>query len=240
MTKTQRSNAGSSRIDADSAIVPSESSWEDAINLLSASLFESTNVFSRGPMTRLMALRMTTRRVQRRIHSLETGLPAVHSRNERIKHSLAASESAVSNRASLCKPIRSHSNTLTNSSLRTSSTLSPPVLSNQWTFITLVLRMPFIIVRVLSGHGDASAETEPRTLHIPIRDINLIIRAFMDGMPSKSAPISECHGCACSRGASDAFDEACELTGTCNFQVSAPAMTLVRGIGWSALTAWEM
>src|SRR5450755_4149676 len=89
-------------------------------------------------MTRLMALRITMRRVQLGTHSLETEPLAMHSRKAQIKHRFAASEFAVSNRASLCKPTRSHSNTLTNSSLRAYSHLSVTFSPNHGTFVTLV------------------------------------------------------------------------------------------------------
>jgi hypothetical protein len=138
MTKTNRSNSGRSIIDSDAAIAPSESSGENAANPSSASSFVLTNDRPRGPMTRLMALRMTMRRVQLTTHSLETEVLARHSRKARLKHCFAASEFAVSNMASLCKATRSQSNTPTNSSLRAYSHLSLTALPNQRTFITLV------------------------------------------------------------------------------------------------------
>src|ERR1700730_8663895 len=89
-------------------------------------------------MTRLIALRITTRRIQLSTHFFETELLAMHSLMARIKHRFASCEFAVSNRASLCKPARSHSNTSTKSSLRAYSHLLLTVLPNQRTFIAFV------------------------------------------------------------------------------------------------------
>jgi hypothetical protein len=137
MTKTNRSNSGRSRIDSDPAIAPSEPFGENATSPSSVSSFVLTNDCPRGPMTRLIALRITTRRVQRSTHSLETELLVIHSRTAPLKHRFAAREFAVSNRASRCKPTRSHSNTSTKSSLRAYSHLWPTALPIQRT-ITLV------------------------------------------------------------------------------------------------------
>lgn len=83
-------------------------------------------------------MRIIVRRVHLRTHSLETELHAMHSRKAQIKHCFATSELAVSKRASVCKPARSRSNTLTKSCVQAYLLLSLTVLPNQWTFIALV------------------------------------------------------------------------------------------------------
>ena len=140
------------------------------------------------------------RRIQLSTHFLETELVAIHSRKASIKQRFAASEFAVRNRASLCNPIRSHSNTLTNSSLLAYSRLSfasqrtlltslsmPPQMMCSvctpnhafplFSLSTLASAKPKLIdtfdcpslwPRIFSQHGDATAEPELRTLHVPI------------------------------------------------------------------------
>src|ERR1700761_772089 len=180
MTRTNRSNSGRSRTDSDAAIESSVSSGENATNPSSTSSFVVTNDRPSGPMTRLMALRMTMRRVQLTTHSLETKVLAMHSRKARLKHRFAVSEFAVSNRASLCKPTRSHSNTPTNSSLRAYSRLSFPILPNQRTFITLVSPYTLIFLTLKYAHEFSSWRRHVRSrnhkerrgsfqLHLPIR-----------------------------------------------------------------------
>jgi len=138
MTKTNRSNSGRSRIDSDVAIALSGISGENAINPLSASSFVLTNDGPPEPMTRLIALRITMRRAQLSTHSLETELLAMHSRKARIKHRFAASEFAVSIKASVCKLARSRSNALPNSSLLAYSHLSLKLLPVQRALITSI------------------------------------------------------------------------------------------------------
>src|ERR1700733_7646136 len=150
MTKTNRSISERSRIDSGVAVTPRESSGENAINPLSASSFVLPDDGPPGPITRLMALRIIMRRVQPSTHSLETELHAMHSRKARTKHRLATSEFAVSNRASLCKPARSHSNALKNSSSRAYSHLSLAVLPNQRIFI---LVSPYALHKSLGSFG---------------------------------------------------------------------------------------
>src|ERR1700733_4985389 len=123
---------------SDPAIAPQESSKENATNSLSASTFTPSNDSPSEPMTRLMALRITMRRVQRSTHSFETELLAMHSRKAPDKHRFAASEFAVSKSASRCKPARSHSNSLTNSSLQAYSLLARVSCLCQRTLLTLL------------------------------------------------------------------------------------------------------
>src|ERR1700739_692127 len=88
---------------------------------------------------RLIALRMTRRRAQARVQSLDTELLAMHPRKASARQRSAAFEFAVSNKASRCKAIRSDWNKLTNSSLLAYSPLLRSRLSNQRDLLTLSL-----------------------------------------------------------------------------------------------------